>query len=160
MKRTIIDRPGLQSTRQRFLYGSVTLVFWALWIYLWLPLVALLGWILGIRIAYNEMVVRNGLSLLHDRASLYAIIVGCLGGSLLVWAYYNFIRFRGVQRRRARLPVTRAEQARHFGVEPATLAQWTDAKRLVLRHDAAGRILGADPGTSSGSDGQIAGTPQ
>jgi biofilm PGA synthesis protein PgaD len=147
VKHVIIDRPSLQSVRQRFVYGSVTLLFWVLWIYLWLPLLALLGWALGIRIAYTEMVIRNGFTLLQGKVTDYAIVVGYLGGSLLVWAYYNYMRFHGSQRRQPRLPVSRAEQARYYGVEPARLAQWADAKRLVVRHDADGRITGADPGT-------------
>ena len=147
MKRVIIDRPSLQSVRQRFVYGSVTLVFWVLWIYLWLPLLALLGWPLGIHIAYTEMVIRNGFTLLQGKLTDYAIAVSWLGGSLLVWAYYNLIRFHGSQRRQLRLPVSRAEQARYFRLEPAALETWADAKRLVVHHDADGRITGADPGT-------------
>src|ERR1017187_7341901 len=50
MKDFIIDRPSLQTARQRLIYGSVTLGFWVLWIYLWLPIVGLIGWALGIRI--------------------------------------------------------------------------------------------------------------
>ena len=147
MKDVIIDRPSLQTRRQRLVYGSVTLVFWALWIYLWLPLLALFGWLLGIRIAYTEMVVRHGFTLLQGKVTDYLTVVAWLGGALLVWAYYNFLRFHGSQRRRARPPVTRAEQASHYGIASAELARWVDARRLVVHHDEAGRLTGADPGT-------------
>jgi biofilm PGA synthesis protein PgaD len=147
MKHVIIDRPSLQSLRQRVVYGSVTLVFWVLWIYLWLPLLALVGWVLGIRIAYSEMVIRNGFAVLQGRIGNWFVVVAWLGGALLLWAYYNLARFHGSQRRRPRPAVTRAEQARHYGIAPAELARWTDSRRLVVHHDADGRITGADPGT-------------
>lgn len=145
MKEVIIDRPSLQSMRQRFIYGSVTLVFWALWIYLWLPILAFIGWTLGIRIAYEEMVVRHGFAVLRAMLVIYTTVVAYLGGSLLVWAYYNFFRFRRAHRRRARFPVTRADQGEYYGIDPQVLATWAKARRIVLRHDSAGRIVSADP---------------
>lgn len=41
----IIDRPDLQSWRQRAVFGSLTVMFWMLWLLLWLPLITLLGWL-------------------------------------------------------------------------------------------------------------------
>ena len=79
MKTLIIDRPGLQTARQRLLFGSMTIAFWALWIYLWLPILALIGWALGFKIAYYEMVVKNGYVGLLHLLGFYATIVLCLG---------------------------------------------------------------------------------
>ena len=104
----------------------------------------LIGWALGIRIAYEEMVVKHGFDTLQAMLTTYTIVVAYLGGSLLVWAYYNFFRFHGIQRRQQRSPVTSGEQSRHYHVDPATLSTWTDARRLVMHHDAEGRIISAD----------------
>ena len=144
MRHIVIDRPSLQTTRQRIIYGSVTLVFWALWIYLWLPIVALLGWGLGFHLAYEEMVVKHGFDALKGMLSTYGVVVAYLGGSLLVWAYYNFLRFHGIERRLRRIPITSADQSRYYDIEPTVLSGWTAARRLVVHHDTAGRIISAD----------------
>ena len=144
MKSFIIDRPSLQTARQRIVYGSVTLVFWVLWIYLWLPIIALIGWGLGFHLAYEEMVIKHGFDALKAMLSTYMIVVAYLGGSLLAWAYYNFVRFHGVVRRLQRDPVTSAEESRYYHIEPAVLSAWTGARRLVMHHDAEGRIVSTD----------------
>ena len=144
MRHIIIDRPSLQTARQRIIYGSVTLVFWALWIYLWLPIVALFGWGLGFHLAYEEMVVKHGFDALKGMLSTYGAVVAYLGGSQLVWAYYNFLRFHGIDRRLRRIPITSTDQCRYYDIEPAVLCAWAAARRLVVHHDTAGRITSAD----------------
>src|SRR5271157_5746235 len=99
MKHLIIDRPELQTARQRLLFGSMTLFFWVVWIYLWLPILALIGWSLGFTIAYRQMVILNGYVGLLHLMKYYLAVIFFLGTSLLGWAYYNFLRFRGVNRR-------------------------------------------------------------
>jgi biofilm PGA synthesis protein PgaD len=141
MKDLIIDKPNLQSKRQRVLFGSMTLVFWIIWIYLWLPLLALLGWAVGLKIAYYQMVVQDGLAGLLRLLAFYLTVIAVLGASLLLWAYYNFFRFRGVQRRKA-FPVTPiGELGKHYQLPAGVLERWSKAQRLVLHHDAAGKLL-------------------
>jgi biofilm PGA synthesis protein PgaD len=141
MKALIIDRPGLQTARQRLLFGSMTVVFWALWIYLWLPILALIGWALGFRIAYYEMVVRNGYVGLVHLLVFYLTVIGCLGASLLLWAYYNFARFRNVIRRKSVPVSSRPSVTQRYRVSPELLAIWRHERRLVLHHDADGKLL-------------------
>src|SRR5271165_4017750 len=141
MKTLIIDKPGLQTARQRLLFGSMTIVFWALWIYLWLPILALIGWALGFKIAYYEMVVKNGYVGLLHLLGFYATIVLCLGASLLIWAYYNLARFRGVMRRKS-VPISlNPSVPQRYGIAPEMLSQWLRQQRIVLHHDAGGKLL-------------------
>jgi biofilm PGA synthesis protein PgaD len=141
MKDLIIDKPNLQSKRQRVLFGSMTLVFWILWIYLWLPILAMLGWALGLKIAYFQMVVQGGFAGLLHLLGFYATVIAFLGASLLLWAYYNFFRFRDVQRRRTFPVVPLAVLSRYYQVPRDVLEQWSQARCLVLHHDAAGKLL-------------------
>lgn len=136
----IIDRPDLQSTPQRVVSTGLTAFFWALWAYLWLPVFALLGWVFGVSRFYEEMVVERGGSALLDVLGWYAIAIALLAGSLLVWATYNLIRFRGGERRATRRVTTIEEVAAHAGLEPEALERWQQARVLRLRHDASGRI--------------------
>jgi biofilm PGA synthesis protein PgaD len=137
----IIDRPGLQTARQRLLFGSMTVVFWALWIYLWLPILALIGWALGFKIAYYEMVVKNGYVGLLHLLGFYVTVIVCLGASLLIWAYYNLARFRGVMRRKSVPNSSSPGVAERYRIAPEDLALWKRERRLVLHHDADGRLV-------------------
>jgi biofilm PGA synthesis protein PgaD len=136
----IIDRPDLQSTPQRVVSAGLTAFFWAVWAYLWLPVVALLGWAFGISRFYEEMVVEHGGSALLETLGWYALVIALLAGSLVTWATYNLIRFRGKERRSARSSATIDEVAAHAGLEPAALQLWQRARVLRVRHDESGRI--------------------
>jgi biofilm PGA synthesis protein PgaD len=144
MRDFIIDKPQWQTAKQRAVFGSVTLLFWAFWIYLWLPVLAAVGWLLGFRIAYREMVERRGYVELVEQLGLYGFIVACLGGSLLLWAYYNYFRFRGVERRKERPPVTLEQTSARYQIELQELGRWTGAARLVIHHGVDGRVIRAD----------------
>lgn len=140
----LIARPDLQSPRQRTLYGVLTLAFWAFWFYLWLPVLALLAWALGLQQAYKYMVVLEGYQQVVHLMGIYSLVILLLGGVLVLWATYNIFRFRGVERRSATPPVTPAEIGRAFGQDPDAVARWQGAQRLYVRHDERGTIAGVD----------------
>ena len=140
LKPPLIERSDLQSPRQRTLYGVLTLAFWAFWFYLWLPVLALLAWMLGVQQAFKYMVVLEGYREVIRLLGIYSLIILLLGGSLVLWASYNIIRFRGVERRVAALPVTPTEIGRDFGQDPESVARWQSEQRLYVTHDQDGRI--------------------
>jgi biofilm PGA synthesis protein PgaD len=140
----LIERPDLQSPRQRTLYGALTLAFWAFWFYLWLPLLALLAWSLGLQQAFKYMVVLGGYHDVIRLVGVYALVILLLGGGLLLWAGYNIFRFGGVENRTSALPVTPVEIGRHFGQQPEAVANWQNQQRLYVTHDQDGRIARVD----------------
>jgi biofilm PGA synthesis protein PgaD len=140
LKSPLVERPELQSPRQRTLYGGLTLVFWVFWFYLWVPVLALLAWALGVEQAYKYMVVLGGYVEVIRLAGIYALVILSLGGALILWATYNILRFRGVENRQHALPVTAAEIAQHFGNDAALVARWQTEKRLYVTHDLEGRV--------------------
>ena len=137
----IIESPQWQDVRQRMLYGSLTVSFWLLWSYLWLPLVGVLGWLFGIGVAHYHMIVLEGYRGLSALLPLYLLIIASLGGSLIAWAQYNFIRFRGTQRRMRSKDVRVEMLAVHFAVDATALSQWLKVRRLVLHHDQHGNLI-------------------
>ena len=143
-KDLIIDRPHWQTRGQKVMFGSLTLVFWALWIYLWMPILGFIGWLLGVRLAYDQMVVKGGYVGLMHLMGIYALIILALGATLLLWAYYNYFRFRGQERRRPRPVVDLASLTQRYNMTAETLSRWTDAKRLIMHHNADGRLISAE----------------
>lgn len=144
LKSPLIDRADLQSPRQRTLYGALTLAFWLFWIYLWVPVLALLAWALGLQQAYKYMVVLEGYQEVMRVVGMYSLVVLLLGGGLLLWAGYNILRFSGVEKRSAAAPVTAAEIGTIFGQDPGAVARWQSERRLLVTHDPEGRIASVD----------------
>ena len=140
LKSPLIERSDLQTPQQRSLYGVLTLAFWAFWFYLWLPVLALLAWSLGIQQAFKYMVVFGGYHDVLRLIGMYSLVILLLGGGLVLWAVYNIVRFRGIERRTDPLPVTPAEIGREFGQDPTAVIRWQSEQRLCVTHDLLGRI--------------------
>ena len=51
----LIRKPYAQGPLRRAVWGFVTAAFWGLYIYMWLPLVTLVLWLLGVRTAFFEI---------------------------------------------------------------------------------------------------------
>lgn len=145
MSSLIINEPSLQNLKSRFAYSMVTLVFWVFWIYLWLPVASLIGWLLGFNLFYQEMVVKSGYLSLLDLMGWYAGVILIIGATLLGWASYNLVRFRKKERRKGVDRVDIREIAGRFGVDAETLAAWQRAKRLTVYHNAEGHIERTEP---------------
>ena len=140
MSAIIINEPRLQTLRQRYAYSLVTFVFWVFWLYLWLPLVSLVAWLLGINLFYQEMIVQEGYLAFFELVGWYAVTILIMAAVLLGWAGYNLYRFRGKDRRKSAAGVDPADIARQFAVEVDQLNQWHRAKRLTIHHNEEGAI--------------------
>lgn len=139
-KSIIIESPHLQTPGQRIVFGALTLTFWAVWTYLWLPLVSFVAWLFGIHTVHYQMFVLHGYSALADLLLLYALIVAVLGGSLVVWGLINVIRFQNVERRTHAGDVTNDMLADRYAVDSSHLAAWQQSPRLTMHHDDRGRL--------------------
>ena len=56
----IIDKPEAQQRSQRIAQGLLTVGFWCLFLSLLRPLVALVGWLIGIHLFTHEMIEKDG----------------------------------------------------------------------------------------------------
>ena len=142
----IIDRPALQPWGERALWNAVTALVWFAWLYLWLPWFTLAAWLLFGFTGYQQSVIfrLQGGNLWLFGA--YFAVVLILGGALLGWAFNEWRRFAGKERRRRAPDLDAADLSTLFGFDPARIAHWQGARRLVVHHDASGRIIAADTG--------------
>ncbi len=134
MNELIIDHPEWQTPKQRYVIGMVTLGFWMVWIYLWIPLLSLLAWVFGFQVFERHMIELKGYQGLFDLLGVYAIVVFLLGGSLLAWAGYNIRRYGGENRRSVKPVVTLEEQARTSNVASSDLERWQKSQMIVIEH--------------------------
>lgn len=147
MNPLVIDMPGLQTIRQRYASNVITFVFWIFWFYLWLPLISLIAWVLGIDLFYESMVVMGGYDKFVERLPIYALIVAAIGALLVAWGVYNMQRFRGKERRTHVHPVDISAIAGYFIVDPAQLAEWQQARNIVIVLDEQGMIQSVEKRT-------------
>ncbi|OLO06533.1 poly-beta-1,6-N-acetyl-D-glucosamine biosynthesis protein PgaD [Salinicola sp. MH3R3-1] len=140
----IIHRPDLQTRGQRSVFALIAGIGWLLWLYLFLPLATIASWIFGGH-RFDAYVINNHG---HSWSSLtiYAVTIALAGAALLIWAFYNYRRFRHADRRRPALPVTSERLALSFGVSSDQVAELHRSRHMTLRHDAQGNIVGTSEG--------------
>lgn len=90
------------------------------------------------------MVILGGYHEVIRVIGMYSLVVLLLGGGLVSWAFYNIIRFGGVERRVRDLPVTPAQFGRDFGQNPELVALWQKGKILYVTHDTDGHITNVE----------------
>ena len=149
----IIVAPERQSKTQRTLGQALTLGFWLFWVYLWLPLISLLAWLFGFQLFYERIFVQQGFQRLLDILPVAAAGVLILSGGLLIWAVYNYLKFRHRHRRTHVERVEPNEIALHFGMDSTVLAQDRESRLLLVRHDDEGNPVGSmafTPGDRTG----------
>ena len=91
----LIYSPQNQSNVQRGLYGTITLVAWAVYFYLILPLVTLLLWWLGLRGSYVQLWLPEAG---FDRTLALTLPLLAVACALLLigWAEINRLRFEAL----------------------------------------------------------------
>jgi len=136
----IIHRPDLQSRRQQSVFALLAGVGWMLWLYLFLPLSTIGSWIFGVHRFDDYVLDNHG----HSWASLaiYAVTIALAGTALLIWAFYNYRRFRHTDRRQPASLVTSEKLALSFGINSAQVAELQRCRSVTLEHDAQGNIIG------------------
>lgn len=140
----IIQREDLQTWAQRYGYLSVTFLFWFVWLYLFVPLLALLAWALGATLVYRVMIQGLDAAELVELLKAYGSGAGLLSGSYLLWAVVSWLRFRKVERRRAPAAVTDPALAASHRLTMAELATLRRGSRLVVPADQLDRMFGPD----------------
>ncbi len=115
----------------RVFWGSVTGVFWLLYLYLWLPLITLAMWMLGVNNAVVELYIRKGTVDTYLLVALPLIALVC-AVVLSAWAEYNRRRFQGLDRRAASEPVGIEMIARTLGAQSEVAAAMRVGKHMTL----------------------------
>jgi poly-beta-1,6-N-acetyl-D-glucosamine biosynthesis protein PgaD len=127
----------------------VTMVLWCCWLYL---LVAAIGAVWVPPFVHHMLPVEPP----ESPWSVLRIALGCVLFAAALVAYFlvrviaERRRFRGEDRRRAFPRPADEEIAADFGVAAHDLPLWRAARRMVVHHDEAGRILRVETGGPPG----------
>ncbi|MBN2653863.1 MAG: poly-beta-1,6-N-acetyl-D-glucosamine biosynthesis protein PgaD [Nitrospirae bacterium] len=96
----IIERPDLKSGIRNVTETGITAFMWAAWIYLLMPVLNILLWIVGIRIFYIELIEKSGFARVLDMIYNIGWIAAVVFISFWLWGYYNLKRYGKLQRRK------------------------------------------------------------
>jgi biofilm PGA synthesis protein PgaD len=156
MRPLIIERPDLQTRLQRYGYLSVTLICWLLWLYLFVPLLSLLAWVLGATLIYQTLLQGLQVEELRAIAVNYGSGILLLAGVFVTWAFTSYLRFREVDRRgpAARVDDERLRRGHHLSAEE--LSTLRSAQRLVVSADQLARMFAESaPADAADDDPQV-----
>lgn len=113
------------------LLSLLTVGFWAVWLYLVMPLVSLLLWIFGVRL-FMEKLSNGSFEGLRTSLVAYSSILLVLVGLLALWIAWNVVRYGGSHDRRTvkRAEFTDQEVREAFRLD-GTLLEVMRTERLV-----------------------------
>ena len=127
----LIDNSDKLPTAHHVLWGGVTGVFWLLYLYLWLPLITLAMWLLGVNNTLVELYIPEGRVDAYLLVALPLIALVC-AVVLSTWAEYNRQRFKGTDRRKAVESVDIEMLALGLGASSAVAAAMRAGKHMTL----------------------------
>ena len=137
----IIERPELQTAAQRVGGITLTLVCWALWVYLVVPLLSLVAWVVGAHVVYTLMLQNLGVDDLMNKVTYYGAGILALVTLYMTWAVVSFFRYRNMSRRTApEVPTAGALGASH-GLSHLQIQLLRSARRYVVSTEDLERMF-------------------
>ncbi len=141
MTSLIINMPHLQSRRQR--HGAIILSALC-WAWFLMPLVIVVGWLMGLRMLAQEVVWLGGWqSLLRLTAHAATIIIGLTA----LWAVWTLANLRRSQPGMAPVALN-SDAATEFGANPADVRAVMTGIVMTVHFTTEGRIAVVSPGVS------------
>ncbi|MET0254284.1 MAG: poly-beta-1,6-N-acetyl-D-glucosamine biosynthesis protein PgaD [Luteibacter sp.] len=133
----VIQRPERQSRTQKALFGTITIVAWLIWGFLWLPLLTFAAWIFGVRSAWLQFYVEHRIG---DGGDIDVVFLVALLSALVFtsWSGYNHARFAGRQKRRGNQPFSVEQTAAEIGASTEDAVRIQSHRRAVVSVSDAG----------------------
>ena len=143
----ILNAPDKVSAQTKLGSNIVTIFCWVLYIYLWIPLITVIAWALGVTHAYDELSFARQVGDFREMLMFYGTVVALLGGGLLLWALKEYLRFRNANRRRPPIPASHVELATYLASTESNVVHWQTLRRMVALHDENGKVIGVQEHT-------------
>ena len=126
----IINKPNLKNMPLLFGEGVLTILFWGVWFYLWLPIISMVAWWLGFSFFYRHMVELGGFNGFIKFLNVFLSGIFLLCGALSIWSFYNLKRYGSYHRRNKTMITDMAKLATNFNISREKLQKTQTAKRI------------------------------
>jgi biofilm PGA synthesis protein PgaD len=140
----IVDQKGLQTPAKRAGFFFTALLLFAFTMWCISRIATLVLWYMGLRSIELHFISLGGVEGALLALSGFIKGVATLSGALILWAFYNWIRFAGPDRRKTPPPITDEFLAEHYQLPFEALQHWQMQRRLIAHHDDRGVISGAE----------------
>ncbi len=140
----VVNAPGLMITFNRLGIFLTATAMAAIMVWCFRLVFLFLAWVLGFTEINYHFVVLGGFSGVQLALSGFAAGVGILCIVLFVWAFYNWVKFHGPDRRRAPRPISDEIISQHYDLPPNFLWRWQYSRRIIAHHDSRGVVAGAE----------------
>lgn len=142
----IINHMPARRPRKRFASGALTAAAWAVYAWLWVPLITAVAWFIGVRTAYLRLYLNDNDI---DAFLLLALPVIALVCSVLLlgWAEYNRVRFSKADRRKRRVPIDDDEVRVALGASAALAKKLREGRIVQLALDDNANPVAATTGS-------------
>jgi biofilm PGA synthesis protein PgaD len=144
-----IDAPELLTSSERARDTLFTALMWAVYLYLWVPLVSLFAWLLGFEFAYDVMIRTGGARDLGAILLVYGVIVVVIFITVMAWSLGNKLRYGKLKRRHAHKVVSTEELAEFFGVTEDSATELRELPLVAIEFDDEGLPV-ITPGNRTG----------
>jgi biofilm PGA synthesis protein PgaD len=151
MRDIIINRPELQSFRQKCSSVFLSSLSWLLWLYFLIPLFTLGGWLLGVKNLSDEIRWFGGYKTLLELLTLYGEIIVLIAILWMVWALLMF-SLHGGEKPDEVEAVSDIELCSTFNLELAILEKARAAKMITVYFDDHALITALDSHDMFNSD--------
>jgi biofilm PGA synthesis protein PgaD len=133
----IEDKPELRGAARSTIEWVFTSLMWALWIYLFIPMITLVLWTAGVHYIYHSVIEPAALAYLADMLMRLGGAVVIIFIALRGWGYYNYYVFGRLNRRKECKHPCPLEIARHFGLSEQRLLALQNEKEIFwdISHD-------------------------
>jgi len=137
---TTIHAKDLLSSGQRARDTFLTTMLWVVYAYLWLPLISLIAWLVGIDFAYEVVARAGGIQNLVGLLLWFGVALGLILTLVTGWSGTQYFRFYRRERRIAVTPLEAETERELWGLDHEGFMRLRTGRSLTVSLDADARI--------------------
>ncbi|NOT17033.1 MAG: poly-beta-1,6-N-acetyl-D-glucosamine biosynthesis protein PgaD [Sulfuriferula sp.] len=134
----IITRPDLINSPKKELFVAIAIAGWLVWLYVVMPVFALIAWWFGYQ--RLDIFILSNPARTVETIQTYALAILAGGAVFIIWATYNWARFRLSSRRGSAPLATPGDIGLVFGLTEAQVVTAQSLKTQIYYFNDEGHI--------------------
>ena len=130
----IIDKPEAKSVTRKVSELTLTTAIWGLWLYLLLPVLNILLWIIGLSTMTTEILEKGGYLIFFELVQQMGLVILVTFTIMRLWGIYNYYRFGRRERRNHKTQDSIEKLSHFFQLTPAALVHLETRNEIIWPH--------------------------